>query len=42
MRMAEPCNCDDSRCNGDKNTHKHESGQCVHADGSRHPIHEQY
>lgn len=38
--MSEPCNCDDSHCSGNKQTHKHENGKCVHADGSVHVIHE--
>lgn len=40
--MAEPCNCDDHACSGDKSTHKHENGQCIHADGTKHPIHEKH
>ena len=40
--MAEPCNCDDQHCTGDKSGHKHENGQCIHADGTSHPIHEKH
>ena len=40
--MAEPCNCDDHACSGDKGTHKHENGECIHVDGTKHPIHEKH
>ena len=38
--MANQCNCSDDHCKGDKNTHKHENGECIHLDGTKHPIHE--
>ena len=40
--MADSCDCSDDHCKGDKSTHKHENGQCVHPDGTSHPIHEQH
>ena len=40
--MTEPCDCDDQHCSGDKSTHKHEGGECIHEDRTRHPIHEKY
>jgi len=39
--MTEKCNCDPKDCKGDsKKNHKHENGQCIHPDGTRHAIHE--
>lgn len=33
------CNCSDEHCSGDKNQHKHENDECIHPDGTKHPIH---
>ncbi len=39
----EKCNCDPKHCKGDKKkNHKHENGQCIHPDGTKHPIHEKH
>jgi len=38
--MESECNCSDEHCKGDKSTHKHENNECIHADGTKHPIHE--
>ena len=37
--MADKCNCSDEHCKGDKSTHIHDAGNCIHADGTKHPIH---
>lgn len=35
------CNCkDELHHDKNKNEHKHISGECVHDDGSKHPIHQ--
>ncbi len=39
--MTESCNCDDTHCVGNKGDHKHEGKECVHPDGTRHPIHDE-
>jgi hypothetical protein len=42
--MAEPCNCNDEEHQkhpGHEND-KHEGGECIHLDGTRHPIHEKH
>ena len=36
------CDSSDEHCSGDKNSHKHEGGNCIHPDGSSHPIHEKH
>ncbi len=36
------CSCNHGECSGDKDTHKHENGQCIHPDGTKHPIHEKH
>lgn len=41
ITMAE-CNCNHGECKVDKGTHKHENGQCIHPDGTKHPIHEKH
>jgi hypothetical protein len=41
ISMSE-CNCNHGECEGDKSTHKHENGECIHPDGTRHPIHEKH
>ena len=38
----ELCNCNHGECSGDKSTHKHEGGECIHPDGTRHPVHEKH
>ena len=36
------CNCNHGECSGDKSNHKHKNGQCIHPDGTKHPIHEKH
>ncbi len=40
--MADECNCNPGECDGDKNTHKHENGECIHPDGTKHTINEKH
>ncbi len=40
--MTDECNCNHGECSGDKSTHKHENGECVHPDGTKHTIHEKH
>lgn len=40
--MTENCNCDGTHCVGNKGDHKHENGECIHPDGTKHPIHEKH
>jgi len=40
--MTEECNCNHGECSGDKSAHKHENGECVHPDGTKHHIHEKH
>ena len=36
------CNCNQREYNGDKSAHKHGGGECIHSDGTQHPIHEKH
>ena len=40
--MADECNCNHGECSGDKSSHKHENGECIHPDGTKHTIHEKH
>jgi len=41
-RFMSECNCNHGECSSDKSQHKHENGECVHPDGTKHTIHEKH